>query len=106
MSHIHFSNVYGVLLIAVAGLSVVGPWFAALISALKNEKLDSTMKLVWVFVIFALFIFGALLYFAVAPKRLNRIERGMAELHLRKRQLAKRARKAAEGGIEATKLIV
>ena len=106
MSHFNFSSVYGVLLIAVAGMSVVVPWLAALISALRNEKLDSTMKLVWVFVIFALNIFGAFIYFLVAPKRLNRIERGMAELHHRKRQLAKQARKAAAGGVEPTKLIV
>ena len=67
----------GLLFIVLVGtvilLSVV-LWIYALVSALRNERLDSTMKLVWALVI--IFVNGlcALLYLVAAPNRPSRSE--------------------------------
>jgi hypothetical protein len=62
-------------------------WLYALVSALKNERLDSTMKLVWVFVIVLVNLPGAMIYLLVAPNRPLRDERIMAEWRRRNRVL-------------------
>ncbi len=66
-------------------------WLFALVSALKHERLDSTMKLVWVVVIIFVPGLGSIIYLLVAPNRPGRMERAMAELHYRKRQFAQQA---------------
>ena len=49
-------------------------WLYALISAIQNERLDSTMKLVWVLVIVFVSFLGAVIYLVVAPGRPSRRE--------------------------------
>ncbi len=67
----------GLLFIVLVGtvilLSVV-LWIYALVSALRNERLDSTMKLVWALVIIFVNGLGALLYLVAAPNRPSRRE--------------------------------
>lgn len=43
-------------------------WIWALISAIQNPALDSTMRIVWVLVIVFTGLLGALIYLIVAPK--------------------------------------
>ena len=78
----------GVLLIlfGAAALSLFALWLYALVSALKNERLDSTMKLVWVLVIVFVNGLGAIIYLLVAPNRPLREERMMVKWHERNRR--------------------
>ena len=78
------------LLLLLAGL-LTPLWLIMLVSALKHEGLDSTMKLVWVLVIILVAPVGWLIYWLVAPNRPTRMELGMAELHHRKRKLVREA---------------
>ena len=77
-------------LIALVSLAVIMSfffvvWLFALISALRNERLDSTMKLVWVLVILLVNGLGAILYLLVAPNRTSRGERTLAAWQARNR---------------------
>ena len=51
-----------ILVSAVIGIAIFVIWLWALIDAIKNPALDSTMKLVWVLVIVFTGILGAILY--------------------------------------------
>lgn len=50
------------LLIGLAGFAL---WIFSLIHTIQNERLDSTMKLVWVLLIIFLSPIGSILYFLV-----------------------------------------
>ena len=50
-------------------LSFLALWLFALVSAIRNERLDPTMRIVWVVVIVFVNGIGALLYLVVAPNR-------------------------------------
>jgi len=67
-----FGQMLTILFFVLLGGIVFGVWLYALISAIKNERLDSTMKLVWVVVILFVNIVGAPLYLIVAPNRSSR----------------------------------
>ena len=58
-----------VLFFLILGALIFGVWLYALISAIKNERLDAVMKLVWVVVIIFVNVLGAPLYLIVAPNR-------------------------------------
>lgn len=59
-----------VLLIGLAGFAL---WIFSLIHTIQNERLDSTMKLVWVLLIVFLSPIGSILYFLVGcnPSRIQ-----------------------------------
>jgi predicted membrane channel-forming protein YqfA (hemolysin III family) len=50
-------------------LALVALWLFALVSAIRNERLDPTMRIVWVIVIVFVNGIGALLYLLLAPNR-------------------------------------
>jgi uncharacterized BrkB/YihY/UPF0761 family membrane protein len=54
-----------ILLVVVAGLF----WLIVLASALSRNDFDPVTKLMWIFVIVAVPVFGALLYLFIAPGR-------------------------------------
>ena len=64
-------------------LALVAAWVYALISAIKNERLDSVGRLTWVVVIIFVTGLGALLYLWLAPSRPTRDEKAMADWHRR-----------------------
>ncbi len=68
-------NILGGLLILSLVVSLVALWIYALISAIKNERLDSNMRLIWVLVIIFVNGLGALLYLFIAPDRPGEAER-------------------------------
>jgi uncharacterized protein YacL len=74
------------LLVGAILLCLFSVWLYALVSALKNERLDSTMKLVWVLVIVLVNGLGVIIYLLVAPSRPRRDERVIAEWEERKRR--------------------
>ena len=49
-------------------LAVMAFWLWALIDAITNPRLDSTMRLIWVLVIIFLSWLGAILYFAIGHR--------------------------------------
>ncbi|MDI1247998.1 MAG: PLD nuclease N-terminal domain-containing protein [Lacunisphaera sp.] len=62
-------NILGPLLLGAIAVTLFATWIYALISAIKNERLDSTMRLTWVIVIIFVTGIGALLYLLIAPNR-------------------------------------
>ena len=62
---------FGILWILMAALSIValGVWIWALVDAIQNPALDSTMRLVWILVIVFTQIIGAIIYLAVGRSR-------------------------------------
>lgn len=54
-------------------------WLYALISAIKNERLDPNMRVVWVIVIVFVNLIGGLLYLLIAPNRPTAEERWLAD---------------------------
>jgi peptidoglycan biosynthesis protein MviN/MurJ (putative lipid II flippase) len=56
----------GVMLLwAVLAVAAVGIWLWALIDAIQNPALDSTMRIIWVLVILFTQIIGAIIYLAI-----------------------------------------
>jgi hypothetical protein len=55
----------GMLCWMVFGLIGVVFWLWALVDAIRNPALDSTMRLIWVLVIIFLSLLGALLYLVI-----------------------------------------
>jgi len=49
----------------ILGIAALGVWIWALIDAIRNSTLDSTMRIVWVLVIVFTQIIGAIIYLAV-----------------------------------------
>lgn len=49
----------------IVGLAGLAFWIWALVDAIKNPALDSTMRIVWVLVILFTSILGAVIYLAV-----------------------------------------
>jgi hypothetical protein len=53
------------LLMFILALVALGVWIWALVDAIRNPALDSTMRIVWVLVIVFTQIIGAILYLAI-----------------------------------------
>ena len=85
-----------IVLVIGFGLSTTVLWLFALISALTNERIDPTMKLVWTIVIIFVPIIGSIIYLAIAPSRLARDQKALAELHARQRSFSQQARATSE----------
>lgn len=75
------------LLLAVGGFAL---WLYALISAIKNERLDPTMRIVWVLVVILVNALGAIIYLLVAPNRPTAEEIWIAK-GIRRREQLRRA---------------
>jgi Phospholipase_D-nuclease N-terminal len=62
---------FGILwvLMLLLGIAAVGVWIWALVDALQNPALDSTMRIVWVLVIVFTQIIGAIIYLAIGRSR-------------------------------------
>ena len=58
---------FGVLwiLMFIVGLAALAVWIWALVDAIQNPALDSTMRVVWILVIVFTQIIGAIIYLAV-----------------------------------------
>lgn len=61
----------GLMMIIFLLLGIIGfvLWIWALISAIQNPALDSTMRIIWVLVIVFTGFIGAIVYLIVAPRR-------------------------------------
>ena len=57
------------VLMFVLGLAALAVWIWALVDAIQNPALDSTMRIVWVLVIVFTQIIGAIIYLAVGRSR-------------------------------------
>ena len=53
------------ILMFLLALVALGVWIWALVDAIKNPALDSTMRIVWVLVIVFTQIIGAIIYLAI-----------------------------------------
>ena len=53
----------------ILGLAALAVWIWALVDAIQNPALDSTMRIVWVLVIIFTQIIGAIIYLAVGRSR-------------------------------------
>jgi hypothetical protein len=51
--------------VAIVGLAATVFWIVELIDVLRREFTDSTMKIVWLLVVFFLHILGAILYYFI-----------------------------------------
>ena len=62
---------FGILwiLMFILGIAALGVWIWALVDAIQNPALDSTMRIVWVLVIVFMQIIGAIIYLAVGRSR-------------------------------------
>ena len=58
---------FGILwiLMFIVGLAALAVWIWALVDAIQNPALDSTMRIVWILVIVFTQIIGAIIYLAV-----------------------------------------
>lgn len=83
-------NILGGILGIGALIALFALWLYALISAIKNERLDPTMRIVWVLVVILVNGLGALIYLLVAPNRPSREELRM-EAGMRRRDELQRA---------------
>jgi hypothetical protein len=77
----------GGLLFGTIALGLLVLWIYALVSAIKNERLDPNMRLVWVLVIIFVNGLGALLYLLIAPHRPNQAERMLDDWNRRQARL-------------------
>lgn len=89
----------GVLLAFGVGLGFFALWIYALISAITNERLDSSMRLVWVIVIVFVTGLGAVLYLIIAPNRPMRDDRALADWHRRNAELQRRVQRGAAAAV-------
>lgn len=80
-------NTLGPLLFVTLAFTLFAIWVYALVSAIKNERLDSTMRLVWVIVIIFVTGLGALLYLLIAPSRPSAEEQVLDEWKRRKARM-------------------
>jgi hypothetical protein len=55
-------------LVLLVGLVAFALWLWALVDAIRNPALDSTMRIVWVVVIVVTQFLGALLYLIMRPR--------------------------------------
>lgn len=62
---------FGILwiLMFILGIAALGVWIWALVDAIQNPALDSTMRIVWVLVIIFTQIIGAIIYLAIGRSR-------------------------------------
>ena len=54
--------------VLLIGLAAFAFWLWALVDAIRNRALDSTMRIVWVVVIVVTQFLGALLYLIMRPR--------------------------------------
>ena len=86
------------ILVIAFGLSAFSIWVYALISAIKNERLDSSKRIAWVLVVILVTGLGAILYLIFAPnrpRRPSRAERELAEWRRRQQMLADQSRRVS-----------
>lgn len=57
-----------ILPLILLSLAVMAFWLWALVDAITNPRLDSSMRLIWVLVIIFLNWLGAILYFAIGRR--------------------------------------
>ena len=57
------------VLMFILGIAALGVWIWALVDAIQNPDLDSTMRIVWVLVIVFTQIIGAIIYLAIGRSR-------------------------------------
>jgi hypothetical protein len=57
------------ILMFILGLAALAVWIWALVDAIQNPALDSTMRIVWVLVIVFTQIIGAIIYLAIGRSR-------------------------------------
>lgn len=55
--------VFLLVLLVAASLAMTAFWLWALIDAIRNPRLDESMRIVWVLVVVLLHVLGAILYF-------------------------------------------
>ncbi|PTY03120.1 hypothetical protein DB347_22620 [Opitutaceae bacterium EW11] len=67
------TNILAGIVGLVLGFGSLAIWVYALVSAIKNERLNSNMRLIWVLVMLFANILGAVLYLLVAPNRPHRL---------------------------------
>lgn len=87
-------NVLGGVFILGVAVTLFALWLYALISAIKNERLDPTMRIVWVLVVILVSGLGAVIYLLVAPNRPTPDELRM-EAGLRRRAELQRASRSS-----------
>lgn len=63
-----FGGIILILFFVLLGLVGFVIWLWALISAIKNSRLDSNMRLVWILVIVLTQIVGAILYLVIGNR--------------------------------------
>lgn len=85
-------NVFGGIFGIGALLALFALWLYALISAIKNERLDPTMRIVWVLVVILVSGIGALIYLLVAPNRPSPEELRMEAGRRRRDEIQRAAR--------------
>src|SRR6266700_395922 len=85
-------NAVPFLILSGLALALFALWVYALVSAIKNERLDSTMRLVWVLVIIFVNCLGALLYLLIAPNRPSRDGKERSDWNRQNEELHRRAR--------------
>jgi hypothetical protein len=59
----------GLVFFLAIGLLVLAIWVWTLLDIVKNERLNSTEKLIWILVVFFFPFLGSLIYLAVGRKR-------------------------------------
>ena len=62
---------FGILwiLMVILSIAALGVWIWALVDAIQNPALNSTMRLVWILVIVFTQIIGAIIYLAIGRSR-------------------------------------
>ena len=60
------------LLVLVFSIAAFGVWIWALVDAIQNPALDSTMRIVWVLVILFTSVIGALIYLTLGRSATQR----------------------------------
>jgi hypothetical protein len=59
----------GLLFFLAIGLLALAIWVWTLLDIIKNERLNSTDKLIWILVVFFFPFLGSLIYLAIGRKR-------------------------------------
>lgn len=86
-------SILGIVFGGAIVLSLFALWIYALVSAIKNERLDSTMRIVWVLVVILVNGLGALLYLLIAPNRPTADEIRIENAMRRRDELLRAARR-------------
>ncbi|MBX3736843.1 MAG: PLDc N-terminal domain-containing protein [Candidatus Didemnitutus sp.] len=87
-------NVLGGIFLFGVAVAFFALWLYALISAIKNERLDPTMRIVWVLVVILVNGLGAVIYLLVAPNRPSQEEINLQATLRRRDEIQRAARRA------------